>query len=170
MWFSQPVVLVLYEGGYLRNPLKGGFLKLNFSIEKPDFLARAIFLNQDFVYKNKYFFMKVFLNEPAWSLLSKTSKNINIRSVEKIWRPVEFKNPPQRVCQITLFIYKGFTNLGPLEVSVRDLVRKKSNFLFFVYLYSSHAVLSMIFGIFGKFGIEICDPFCLSKNVSSKCF
>ena len=34
-----------------------------------------------------------------------------------------------------------------------------------VFLERSHAVLSMIFGIFGKFGIEIGDPNCFGRNI-----
>ena len=61
-----------------------------------------------------------------------------------------------------VLVHKGSTNLGPLEVSVRDLVQKKQNFLFFVYLNSPHDFLSMIFGILGKFQIDI------EKNPSKK--
>ena len=68
------------------------------------------------------------------------------------------------------FIYNGFLKLGYQICQIEG-----ENDYFFkqieiVFLERSHAVLSMIFGIFGKFGIEIGDPknfgrFCQSKKI-----
>ena len=46
-----------------------------------------------------------------------------------------------------------------------SISEKKYNFLFFSYLYSSHGFLSMIFGIFGKFGIDIGEQKYFSANI-----
>ena len=123
--------MIPYEGGYLRNPLREGYLKLNFSIEKSDFLVRKCYSTDYNFLSFQYFFMKLVLKERAWPLFFKTSKNIENGSVDKkfhekisifhIWnldfiKCRELKNltfqlkirfevsPPQRVSQITPFI------------------------------------------------------------------
>ena len=88
--FANGFICKIYEGSYLRNPLREGYLKLNFSIEKSYFLVRKCYsIDYNFL-SSQYFFMKLFLKERAWSLFFKTSKNIENGSIDKKRHPVEF--------------------------------------------------------------------------------
>ena len=81
-------------GGYLRTALREGYLKLNFSIEKSDFLVRKCYSTDYNFLSFQYFFMKLALKERAWPLFFKTSKNIENGSVDKKFHAAEFKYPP----------------------------------------------------------------------------
>ena len=58
-------IVIRYEGGYLRNPLRGEFFETYFSIEKSDFLVgEENSIDYNFL-SFQYFFMKLVLKERA---------------------------------------------------------------------------------------------------------